>query len=201
MNKEQKKSDEKVLAALEAEYKHVRCLVDSVRTTITDLDFENMVPDADERFLMGGQLHAYEAVQDNLRNRIRFYRNRVKANKPEPWEEDSTHHCGQDTGECKVSCGNLEATVPCKNLLGMQVVGAGGSKTRYVGCPQETESCFKVELAGGDYICLAKPEKPNVISFDDEEQEGLGDIMKRIKEDTEVFMDYLDKVVINPQEQ
>ena len=87
MNNEEIIKDKKVLAALEAEYKHVRCLVDSIRTTVTDLNFEELMPDSQERCLMVDQLQAYDYLRTNLMNRIRFYRNRIKANKPEPWEE------------------------------------------------------------------------------------------------------------------
>lgn len=136
------------------------------------------------------------------------------------------------------------------DLLGRQVISVGGSATRCVGCPQETDSCLKVELVGGDYLCLAKQPavtglddspksledvyrenmelmrrysieqseanqrlvealkeaseelKKPVISFDEEDDnKGLLDIMAEIKEKADNFMDYLDKVVINPQEQ
>lgn len=80
------------------------------------------------------------------------------------------------------------------DLLGRQVVSVGGSATRCVGCPQETDSCLKVELVCGTYLCLDKPHE-------DTDGEGLGDIMAGIKEKADSFMDYLDKVVINPQEQ
>lgn len=249
MNNKEIGKDAIVLASLEAQYKHVRCLVDSVRATITDLNFEDMVPDADERFLMGGQLHAYEVLQDNLKARIRLYRNRIKANKPEPWEENNAirtvnthcgpvnlvnqdkvskeelgemiHHCGQDAGSpCGCSavaydpnesqpvdlddaCCQVREHQPAgyayKDLLGMEVMfvfprchkceyctfreGHDGSE-----CP-----CVKVELVGGDYLCLAKrpKQKQTIISFDEEE----GNMMDDIKEKTEAFMNYLDSVV------
>ena len=106
-----------------------------------------------------------------------------------------THHCGQDAGECKVSCGELEATVSFENLLGMEVVGYGGSKTKCKGCPLESDSCVKVELVGGDYLCLAKPQEDEqpVISFDKEE----GNVMDDIRKKAEAFMDYLDSIVSN----
>ena len=215
MTQEEITKDKKVLEALEAQYKHVRCLVDSVRTTITDLDFENMVPDADERFLMGGQLHAYEAVQDNLRNRIRLYRNRVKANKPEPWEEadairtvgtpcgpvrvvdtdkvskeelcEMTHHCGLDAVD------NEEELKSLMDLIGMEVVAICGSKTKCEGCARGNTDCVKLELVGGGYICLAEPEQDErtVISFEEEDTSVMDDIMEK----TEAFMDYLESIV------
>lgn len=79
MNKqEQLNSDKKVLASLEAEYNRVRRVTDSVRAFTTDLNFEDLVPDSQERCLMVDQLQAYDYIRINLMNRIRFYRNRVK---------------------------------------------------------------------------------------------------------------------------
>lgn len=79
MNKQQQlNSDKKVLASLEAEYKRAQHVIYSIRALVTDLNFEDMVPDQQERYLMMDELHVYEQVQQNLLNRIRFYRNRVK---------------------------------------------------------------------------------------------------------------------------
>ena len=93
---------------------------------------------------------------------------------------------------------NEEELQSLEELLGMEVVAICGSKTKCVGCPQETDSCVKVELKGGDYICLANPQQDftdcrerHTISFDEEE----GSVMDDIKEKTEAFMDYLDSVV------
>ena len=71
--------------------------------------------------------------------------------------EMDTSHCGQDAEE--------ETHLSLNELLGMEVMfvfphchkcgdctfrkGADGSE-----CP-----CFKVELVGGDYLCLAKPQQ------------------------------------------
>lgn len=107
--------------------------------------------------------------------------------------EMDTSHCGQDTDE------HQSVVVTYKDLLGMEVMfvfprchkcgdctfrkGADGSE-----CP-----CVKVELVGGDYICLAKPQqdKQPVISFDEEES----NVMVEIKDKTEAFMNYLNSVV------
>ena len=233
MDKEQqRKYDERRLETLKKEYNDINETVKAIRDDINDLTFEERVPDARERQLMTGRRYALESLQENIRETIVFLRKRIQANRPEPWEEDNAirtvetpcgpvrvvntdkaskeelvgmiHHCGQDAGECKVSCGTLEATVSCKNLLGMQVVSVGGSKTRCVGCPQENDSCFKVELIGGNYLCLARPqqnERP-VISFDEVEQqqdETTRPIMDGIREQAHAhahaFIDYLDSVV------
>lgn len=105
---------------------------------------------------------------------------------------DECSHCG----EYSESEGLHQSL---KDLLGMEVIGVGGKQTRCLGCPNvhNGTDCVKVELVGGTYLCLAKPQQDEktVISFDDDEsEEGLGDIMKRIEEATEVFMDYLDSV-------
>lgn len=191
MNKEEIIKDKKVLEALENQYKHVRCLVDSVRTTITDLDFEDMVPDADERFLMGGQLHAYEAVQDNLKNRIRFYRARIKREDGiKDWSEfkktdrysinvdvsregdhsTTQHHCGQDA-DMDDACCQAKGDKPAitgeslRNLLGMQVCRCN-VPCDVCAIDKRVGACVKLELVGGDYICLA-PTPNTTTAIDD----------------------------------
>ena len=132
MDNEQKNSDERILAQLLGEYKRVCCEADSVRICVNDIDFEETIPDAEERYLMVEQMKVNEEAQAVLRNRIRYYRNRLKANKPEPWEEnnafrtvetlcgpvklvdqdkvskvemeDITHHCGKDADMDDVCC-------------------------------------------------------------------------------------------------
>lgn len=88
MNKQQTNSDKKILAFLEAEYNKVRRETDCLRLHVTDLNFEENVPDPQERHLMTEQLDAFEGVQKNLMNRILFYRNRVKG------AEQSSQACG-----------------------------------------------------------------------------------------------------------
>ena len=78
MNKQQTNSDKKILAFLEAEYNKVRRKTDCIRLHVTDLNFEENVPDPQERYLMMDQLNVFEQVQANIMNRIRFYRSRVK---------------------------------------------------------------------------------------------------------------------------
>ena len=217
---------EKTLADAIGEYKHVSCLVDAIRICVTDIDFEEKFPVSQERYLLVEKMKASEGVQTNLRNSIRFYRAMLKANKPEPWEENEAvrkigtpcgpvrvvdtdkvskeelgemmHHCGQDINE------HQPTGYTYKELLGMEVMfvyphchkcgycifreGADGSE-----CP-----CVKVELVGGGYICLAKPEQDErpLISFDEEE----GSVMDDIREKTEDFLNYIDDI-INPKEQ
>ena len=86
--------------------------------------------------------------------------------------------CGQDVEE--------EAGVALKDLLGMEVVGVGKGKCD--GCPMEhyQADCVKVELVGGDYICLANPQPEEVDS---------DNVMDDIKEKVEEFIDYLDSMI------
>lgn len=107
-------------------------------------------------------------------------------------QEQNTNHCGQDAEE--------EAHVSLNELLGMKVICVGGSAMKCEGCSLDCGNCVKVELVGGDYLCLAEPQQEKlVISFEDDDKEGLGDIMKRIKEGTQVFMDYLDNITKKEQ--
>lgn len=227
---------EKALADAIGEYKHVSCLVDAIRMCVTDIDFEEKFPVSHERYLLVEKMKTSEGVQTNLRNSIRFYRAMLKANKPEPWEENNTtrtvntpcgpvklvnqdkvskeeldkmmfqtqhdpnfddvdpeqkaqamamHHCGQDADE------HQPEGFTYKELLGMEVICYGGKSMKCCGCSWNCGNCVKVELVGGDYICLAKPERPNVISFDEEE----GNVMDDIKEKAEDFLNYLEGIV------
>ena len=170
-------------------------------------------------------------------------------------EDVDTSHCGQDADMDDACCQARNYNQPegytYKDLLGMEVIGIGPMASTCAHCSDNVD-CVKVELVGGTYMCLAKPQqqestteiddspksfeevyrdsmnllrefcikqseanqrlvealkeeseelKKPVISFDEEEEKSLGDIMAEIKEKTDNFMDYLDKVVINPQEQ
>ena len=66
-------------------------------------------------------------------------------------DDEATHHCGQDAKE--------EAHVPLNELLGMEVIGIGGSEMKCEDCYLNCDNCVKVELVGGDYLCLAKPQQ------------------------------------------
>lgn len=103
--------------------------------------------------------------------------------------EMDTSHCGQDAEE--------EAHVSLNELLGMKVICVGGSAMKCEDCSWNCDNCVKVELVGGDYLCLAEPEqdKPNVINFDEENNDILYGTMQEIKEKVDDFMDYLDSVV------
>lgn len=65
--------------------------------------------------------------------------------------EMDTNHCGQDAKE--------EAHVSLNELLGMKVICVGGSAMKCEDCSWNCDNCVKVELVGGDYICLAEPEQ------------------------------------------
>ena len=134
-------------------------------------------------------------------------------------DDEHQHHCGQDC-DCDDAC--CQAGSPCgrsavtydpnesqpvdvkpaitgdslRNLMGMQVVRIDVPCDV---CAMDTDDCVKVELAGGDYICLAKrqeDERP-VINFDeeDEQEDTTPNIMAAIREKVDDFMDYLESVV------
>ena len=109
--------------------------------------------------------------------------------------EEATHHCGQDADMDDV---HQPEGYTYKDLLGMKVICVGGSAMKCEGCSWNCDNCVKVELVGGDYLCLAKPQqdKPNVINFDEEES----NVMDDIKEKTEDFLNYLDSI-FNTKEQ
>jgi len=121
MNKEEQlNSDKKVLASLEAEYKRAQRVIYSIRTFVTDLNFEELMPDSQERCLMVDELQAYDYIRTNLMNRIRFYRARVKKEESiKDWSQykktDSTY-IGVDVSnegshsECCQVCGDGIAT-------------------------------------------------------------------------------------------
>lgn len=128
------------------------------------------------------------------------------------------HHCGQDADDacCQARHFNMEGyeqviihegNIPAdqegsfslKDLLGMQVVCIGKGKCDDCPADNHGDKCVKIEAVGGIYICLAKPQqeepKRPVISFDDDNEENPADIMARIKEKADDFMDYLDTVI------
>ena len=181
MNKEQQlKYDQALVVSLSDEYNRVKEIADALRNDINSLDFEERMPDSQERYLLVEKLQTTEAYQTNLHNRIRFYRHRIQVNKPQPWEVDEairqqdvqnrpvcgdgidtkveSHHCGQDATS-QVGDGSAvvnEAQVPnsIKSLIGMQVIDVNGEKCDYC-ATQYNSPCVKVELVGGTYICLA----------------------------------------------
>ena len=165
-----------------------------------------------------------------------------------------TSHCGHDADMDDACCQTRNEEQPegytYKDLLGMEVIGIGGMASTCAYCSDNVD-CVKVELVGGDYMCLAKPQKEEsitelddspksfeevyrenmelirrhsieqseanqrlfkalkeqseelkrpVISFDEENEESLGGIMARIKEDAQAFMDYLDTVVTDKEQ-
>lgn len=66
-------------------------------------------------------------------------------------EDSEESHCGQDAKE--------EAHASLNELLGMKVICVGGSAMKCEGCTLTCDNCVKVELAGGDYLCLAEPQQ------------------------------------------
>lgn len=129
--KEQLNSDKKVLASLEAEYKRAQRVICSIRALVTDLNFEELMPDSQERCLMVDELQAYDYIRTNLMNRIRFYRARVKREESiKDWSQnkktDSTY-IGVDVSnegshsECCQVCGDTIATHHCGQDASCQV--------------------------------------------------------------------------------
>ena len=70
-----------------------------------------------------------------------------------------TNHCGQDADE------HQPENLTYKDLLGMEVISYGGKAMKCEGCSWDCGNCVKVELVGGDYLCLAK--QPAVTGLDD----------------------------------
>lgn len=78
-------------------------------------------------------------------------------------DDEVFHHCGQDADMddacCQARNHNQPEGYTYKDLLGMKVICVGGSAMKCEGCSWDCDNCVKVELAGGDYICLAEPEQ------------------------------------------
>lgn len=146
MNKEEQlNSDKKVLASLEAEYKRAQRVIYSIRALVTDLNFEELMPDSQERCLMVDELQAYDYIRTNLMNRIRFYRARVKREESiKDWSQykntDSTYigvdvsNEGSHSGCCQV-CGDDIATHHCGQDATCQV----GDGSAVVQDPNESQ--------------------------------------------------------------
>lgn len=73
-----------------------------------------------------------------------------------------THHCGQDADMDDACCQARNEEQPegytYKDLLGMEVIGIGGMASTCAHCSDNVD-CVKVELVGGTYMCLAKPQQ------------------------------------------
>lgn len=140
----------------------------------------------DNKEIKKERLELIEKAINEIVEKLTYIYGLVRVNLEEE-DEDECSHCGQDA----------EPSVSMKDLLGMEVVGVG--KCRCDECPMEPykADCRKVELVGGDYLCLTVPqdgpendERP-VISFEDEPSNPISDI----REKTEAFIDYLESVV------
>lgn len=75
-----------------------------------------------------------------------------------------THHCGQDADMDDACCqarnyNHQPEDCTFKDLLGMEVISYGGKAMKCEGCSWDCGNCAKVELVGGDYLCLAKPQQ------------------------------------------
>lgn len=88
-----------------------------------------------------------------------------------------TNHCGQDADE------HQPENLTYKDLLGMEVISYGGKAMKCEGCSWDCGNCVKVELVGGDYLCLAK--QPAVTGLDDSPksfEEAYRDSMNLLRE-------------------
>lgn len=163
-------------------YKRIKERHAMFEATIKSVDFP-FEYEEEEQALILKEYHALEDYRDAMLRRMRYYKVRMKelaSTESYGEEPEECSHCGQDVEE--------EPSISLKDLLGMEVVGVGKGKCD--GCPMDRyqADCCKVELVGGDYICLAKP-KP-------EEEDG-DNVMGDIKEKAEEFIDYLDSMVGN----
>lgn len=130
-----------------------------------------------ERLVDGYKNYCRQTLEDFLDRKITWWQFKKEMLMPDL--VGLVKACGQDAKE--------EAGVSLKDLLGMEVVGVGKGKCD--GCPMDhyQADCAKVELVGGDYLCLAKPQA-------DEEEDG-DNVMGDIREKAEAFIDYLDSVI------
>lgn len=86
-------------------------------------------------------------------------------------EDIDTNHCGQDADE------HQPEGYTYKDLLGMEVIGIGGMSSTCAYCSDNVD-CVKVELVGGDYICLAKLPKEESITGLDDSQKSWEDVYR-----------------------
>lgn len=140
------KAKELFINLLINEYTETRRRLKDLDDVVNDIDFTETYTE-DEQMLLLKEYHALDDYCNAKKKRIRYMIAKAK----EVPDDDEGCHCGQDAEE--------EVSMPPKELLGMEVVGVG--KGRCEGCPAEHyhAGCCKVELVGGDYICLAKPEE------------------------------------------
>lgn len=215
-NEEQRIYYERKLEVLEKDYNRVRATTNALRCDISDLSFEERVQDPQERYLLVEKLKTLEGVQTNMLNLIRFYRHKVNANKPEPWEEanairtintpcgpvnlvnqdkvskeelcEMTHHCGQDA-DMDDACCQVKGVKPAitgeslRNLMGMQVCRCN-VPCDVCAIDKRLGACVKLELVGGDYICLA-PTPNTTTEIDDSPksfEEAYRDSMNILRE-------------------
>jgi len=86
-----------------------------------------------------------------------------------------THHCGQDAD---MDDGHQPEGYTYKDLLGMEVISYGGKAMKCEGCSWDCGNCVKVELVGGDYLCIAKPQKEESITGLDDSPKSLEDVYR-----------------------
>lgn len=92
-----------------------------------------------------------------------------------------THHCGQDADMDDACCQARNEEQPegytYKDLLGREVIGIGGMASTCAHCSDNVD-CVKVELIGGTYMCLAKPQKEESITGLDDSPKSWEDVYR-----------------------
>lgn len=73
-----------------------------------------------------------------------------------------TNHCGQDAD---MDDGHQPEGYTYKDLLGREVIGIGGMASTCAHCSDNVD-CVKVELVGGTYMCLRKPQQQEDVEPD-----------------------------------
>lgn len=158
------------LDKLTAEYNDLNGKISRLDAFLNRLDFETIVPDGEEQMLMQHQLNAMRSYRTNLKERIQLLQVQIQAGSPcdDRVVTSATHHCGQDAA-CPVDDGIAVVEKPVitgeslKQLIDYQVIKVCGPKCKDCPCGdglreypsgRDASSCVKVELIGGDFLCL-----------------------------------------------
>jgi len=165
-------NDKELLKKLEGEYSNLQYKVEARTRELNSVDFIDRVKDILERECIRNEREQLETMLSYLRNRISLVKARVECDQ---------HHCGQDAEvEIKVHHNpnfdegpELAMISPdilpgykeeptaesLRALKGYEVIGYLGVGDKCdEACPMSHYSapCVKVELVGGDYLCLAQ---------------------------------------------
>ena len=109
------------------------------------------------------QLREICTAANSLASALSFLTARLSIDIMNMLDDEATHHCGHDADMDDACCQARNHHQPegytYKDLLGMEVISYGGKAMKCEGCSWDCGNCVKVELVGGDYLCLAKPEQ------------------------------------------